>query len=278
MVDEGRDTQKRDGDGWDGLVSGFVCLLSTSSTNDLPKICVFSKIQNLHGRYHRPPDPTSLSTHYLTSHVADFAFTFVTSYLQLRGRKRMPPKFAFATVAMAVALEETPISYEDLADIEREFDNVEVEISMCCSTRFPPCQLASAAKTPLTALSFSLPPLLPFHVSTDIDAPQSASKLLSPNPSTPTAPRSYRRSPISGPSSSSKRRPTSTSTSNRRTRRSCCPPSRPSPCRISKPSSRTAIPDRSASPSGSRRTSTSAMPAWKRSSGGGEQRMGGRAW
>lgn len=31
---------------------------------------------------------------------------------------------------MAAALEETPVSYEDLADIEKEFDDVETEISM----------------------------------------------------------------------------------------------------------------------------------------------------
>lgn len=39
--------------------------------------------------------------------------------------------FAFTTAAMAAALEETPVSYEDLADIEREFDDVETEISEC---------------------------------------------------------------------------------------------------------------------------------------------------
>lgn len=42
----------------------------------------------------------------------------------------MPQKFAFTTAAMAAALEETPVSYEDLADIEREFDDAETEISM----------------------------------------------------------------------------------------------------------------------------------------------------
>lgn len=41
----------------------------------------------------------------------------------------MPQKFAFTTAAMAAALEETPISYEDLADIERDFDDAETEIS-----------------------------------------------------------------------------------------------------------------------------------------------------
>ncbi len=41
----------------------------------------------------------------------------------------MPQKFDFTTAAMAAALEETPISYEDLADIEREFDDAETEIS-----------------------------------------------------------------------------------------------------------------------------------------------------
>ena len=42
---------------------------------------------------------------------------------------QMPRKFAFTTAAMASALEETPVSYEDLADIEREFDDAETEIS-----------------------------------------------------------------------------------------------------------------------------------------------------
>jgi hypothetical protein len=41
----------------------------------------------------------------------------------------MPQKFAFTTVAMAAALEDTPVSYEDLADIERDFDDAETEIS-----------------------------------------------------------------------------------------------------------------------------------------------------
>lgn len=40
----------------------------------------------------------------------------------------MPQKFAFTTAAMAAALEETPVSYEDLADIERAFDDAETEI------------------------------------------------------------------------------------------------------------------------------------------------------
>lgn len=41
----------------------------------------------------------------------------------------MSQKFAFTTAAMATALEETAVSYEDLAEIEREFDDVETEIS-----------------------------------------------------------------------------------------------------------------------------------------------------
>ncbi|KAH7310250.1 nucleosome assembly protein [Rhexocercosporidium sp. MPI-PUGE-AT-0058] len=40
----------------------------------------------------------------------------------------MSQKFAFTTAAMSAALEETPVSYEDLADIEKEFDDVETEI------------------------------------------------------------------------------------------------------------------------------------------------------
>jgi hypothetical protein len=41
----------------------------------------------------------------------------------------MPQKFAFTTVAMAAALEETGVTYEDLAAIERQFDDAETEIS-----------------------------------------------------------------------------------------------------------------------------------------------------
>ncbi|KAF7885158.1 hypothetical protein EAF00_010976 [Botryotinia globosa] len=40
----------------------------------------------------------------------------------------MRQTFAFTTAAMAAALEDTPVSYEDLAEIEREFDDVETEI------------------------------------------------------------------------------------------------------------------------------------------------------
>ncbi|KAK3936155.1 nucleosome assembly protein [Diplogelasinospora grovesii] len=40
----------------------------------------------------------------------------------------MVQRFAFTTAAMAAALEETPVTYEELADIEREFDDVETEI------------------------------------------------------------------------------------------------------------------------------------------------------
>ncbi|CAL3973189.1 unnamed protein product [Diplocarpon coronariae] len=40
----------------------------------------------------------------------------------------MPRKFAFTTAAMAAALEDTPVSYEELAEIERAFDDVETEI------------------------------------------------------------------------------------------------------------------------------------------------------
>jgi hypothetical protein len=43
----------------------------------------------------------------------------------------MIQKFAFTTAAMAAALEETPVTYEELADIENEFDDVETEISKC---------------------------------------------------------------------------------------------------------------------------------------------------
>jgi hypothetical protein len=41
----------------------------------------------------------------------------------------MPQNFVFTSTAMAAALEDTPVSYEDLAEIEREFDDVDTEIS-----------------------------------------------------------------------------------------------------------------------------------------------------
>ncbi|MDA4132316.1 MAG: hypothetical protein OK454_04225 [Thaumarchaeota archaeon] len=42
--------------------------------------------------------------------------------------------YTFTTAAtMAATLEETTVTYEELADIEREFDDVETEISMLSS-------------------------------------------------------------------------------------------------------------------------------------------------
>jgi len=45
------------------------------------------------------------------------------------GKKSMIQKYAFTTAAMAAALEDTPVSYEDLAEIEKDFDDAETEIS-----------------------------------------------------------------------------------------------------------------------------------------------------
>ena len=41
----------------------------------------------------------------------------------------MAQEAAFTSSAMATALENSPVSYEDLADIEKEFDDAETEIS-----------------------------------------------------------------------------------------------------------------------------------------------------
>lgn len=41
----------------------------------------------------------------------------------------MIQKFEFTTAAMAAALEETGVTYEELEDIEAEFEDVETEIS-----------------------------------------------------------------------------------------------------------------------------------------------------
>jgi hypothetical protein len=48
----------------------------------------------------------------------------------------MIQKFEFTTAAMAAALEETGVTYEELEDIEAEFEDVETEISeSCCTVR-----------------------------------------------------------------------------------------------------------------------------------------------
>jgi hypothetical protein len=44
----------------------------------------------------------------------------------------MIQKFEFTTAAMAAALEETGVTYEELEDIEAEFEDVETEISESC--------------------------------------------------------------------------------------------------------------------------------------------------
>jgi hypothetical protein len=52
----------------------------------------------------------------------------------------MPSPFAFTSAAMSAALEDTPVSYEELAELERDFDDVETEISgsllsfACCAS------------------------------------------------------------------------------------------------------------------------------------------------
>jgi len=49
----------------------------------------------------------------------------------------MKQNYAFTTTAMAAALEATPISYEDLAEIEQDFDDVETELSKCLAEAIP---------------------------------------------------------------------------------------------------------------------------------------------
>lgn len=45
------------------------------------------------------------------------------------GLMGMSRAYAFTTAAMSAALEDTPVTYEDLAEIERDFDDAETEIS-----------------------------------------------------------------------------------------------------------------------------------------------------
>jgi len=42
----------------------------------------------------------------------------------------MAQESAFTSAAMATALENSSVSYEDLAEIEKQFDDAETEISM----------------------------------------------------------------------------------------------------------------------------------------------------
>ncbi len=42
----------------------------------------------------------------------------------------MIQRFAFTAAAMEAALEETPVTYEELAELEKDFEDVETEISM----------------------------------------------------------------------------------------------------------------------------------------------------
>lgn len=65
----------------------------------------------------------------------------------------MPQKFAFTTAAMAAALEETPVSYEDLADIERDFDEAETDIS-----EFHPARRVMRKRSCIIISDRSLPP------------------------------------------------------------------------------------------------------------------------
>jgi hypothetical protein len=60
----------------------------------------------------------------------------------------MPQKFAFTTAAMAAALEETPVSYEDLADIERDFDDAETDISELSDSAPADHQLLTSISNP----------------------------------------------------------------------------------------------------------------------------------
>ena len=69
----------------------------------------------------------------------------------------MHQKFAFTTAAMAAALEDTPVSYEDLADIERQFDEAETEISECTHDYFHPSHSSpGAASKHMRSISFRL--------------------------------------------------------------------------------------------------------------------------
>jgi hypothetical protein len=48
----------------------------------------------------------------------------------------MIQKFAFTTAAMTTALEDTNVTYEELAEIEKSFEDIETEIGMLPPSMF----------------------------------------------------------------------------------------------------------------------------------------------
>lgn len=82
----------------------------------------------------------------------------------------MIQKYAFTTAAMAAALEDTPISYEDLAEIEKDFDDAETEISTCswcsCSVLFRLLSCSLFAGAPRRVILFGYLTQLCGHTAT----------------------------------------------------------------------------------------------------------------
>lgn len=95
----------------------------------------------------------------------------------------MNSRSAFTVAAMAAALEETSVSFEDLADIEKDFDDVETEISRVSLHSFfffnsqlskfpiacPPKYLSLFFMFPIPDLEFRVfCPAFSFHNLTDL--------------------------------------------------------------------------------------------------------------
>jgi hypothetical protein len=64
----------------------------------------------------------------------------------------MAQEAAFTSSAMATALENSSVSYEELADIEKEFDDAETEIS-----KFESHSLSDILKRIFSSIMFPLP-------------------------------------------------------------------------------------------------------------------------
>jgi hypothetical protein len=109
-----------------------------SSLNDISDL-----IKKIKRRSH----PAPLFASAFSRHLAEGA---------LFQRPRMIQKFDFTTAAMAAALEDTGVTYEELDDIEREFEDVETEISkLKLSYQF------IAVQHPLTNPTLPSPPTSP---------------------------------------------------------------------------------------------------------------------
>ena len=138
----------------------------------------------------------------------------------------------------------------------------------------------SSRRLTLRSVRRSPVPKTLYHNNPTNTSHQSSNNTPSPNPPTPSAPKSPPQSPTSGPSSSKPAPRKSTNSSNPKTRKSSPSPSPPSryPAPKSTPIPRTAAPAPSLSGLSSSPTSFSRTAFSRRRSTGVARAMGGRGW